>query len=647
MAATIGPPLNQCIVSKTGTVTLNLKVKSLQYRITIIVGTSCPPTADTTSLKLTPSAPSVNMQNNIEISFVQKTRRLALKVPFYLNEAVREIPSRKFDPKTKLWMVNLTPANVRFLQSSQLNLKYTEEAREAIMNMEQIIQTPVIVQFPYDKYDFMKAAKPFAPMNHQYRMLDYGWSLKTCAWIAKMGTGKTYAGIHLMCARWAHHQIDQVVVICPSGLKTTWAKEFAKYGTVPYRYLEHDTKAPWIKTYMKETNESIRARGELPIITVSVEGLGVSENLYDSVCGLLVGRRTLMVIDESSRIKNHKAQRTQRTWNFTDITDYRLILNGTPIALGIQDLFAQYEFLDPNIIGCGDYWAYKTRYIETGGFEGKQIISYKHMDELMNLIMPYTVEVSKDVLKLPPKVPKQRYIKASPEQKRLFKLIIKGNKTGDPNLPLIKTTNSLERNLRLQQVIGGWLPRWIPNPTGDDVNDGKTILEPLKDNPKMDDLFQMIEDNFVGSKFIIWTTFVHEIEFIAEHLEKKYGQKAVRKYYGATAKADRSQIEDDYCNDPTMRFFVANPATAGLGLTLISGENDIMWYYSGTNRYIDRAQSEDRAHRIGQDNTVVVGDSIMENTLDEAIFASKEAKIDLEAYIFEKLKRGEDIELMG
>lgn len=103
---------------------------------------------------------------------------------------------------------------------------------------------------------------------------------------------------------------------------------------------------------------------------------------------------------------------------------------------------------------------------------------------------------------------------------------------------------------------------------------------------------------------------------------------------------DRSAIEDRYCNDPTLRFFIGNPSAAGLGLTLISGENDLMVYYSGTNAYIDRAQSEDRAHRIGQKNSVTIVDLIAERTVDEAIIASIREKMDIETYILQRIKAG-------
>jgi SNF2 family DNA or RNA helicase len=83
---------------------------------------------------------------------------------------------------------------------------------------------------------------------------------------------------------------------------------------------------------------------------------------------------------------------------------------------------------------------------------------------------------------------------------------------------------------------------------------------------------------------------------------------------------------------------------------LISGMDDIMIYYSGTNAYIDRAQSEDRAHRIGQFRTVAVVDMVMEKTIDEVIIASIAEKMSVEEYIMARLKAGktlDNIELEG
>lgn len=459
-------------------------------------------------------------------------------------------------------------------------------------------------------------------------------------------TGKTFTAIHLAFARFQAGQIDAVMILCPSTLRLTWMKELAKYATGEYDFRIHDTKAKWMPEFCRPGK-----RKELRILAVSVEGLGVSEALYDSACGFLPGNRVMVINDESSRIKNPDAKRTQRAINIGNSADYRVILNGTPIALGIHDLWSQYEFLDPNIIGSGDYWSFKTRYITYGGYENKQIIGYQNVEELMGLIVPYTCEVGKEVLNLPDKMMKTIYVEPTAEQKRLFRAVIKGV-DADPNAPNIKVENTLEKRLRLRQITGGYLPRAVPKVKVIDGIESEivdTALEPLGSNPKFDAMIDMIEDNFVGTKFIIWTPFVHEIEHIAEVLRKKYGTNAVECYYGKTDKSMRSAIEDRYCNDPELRFFIGNPVAAGLGLTLISGENDVMVYYSGTEAYIDRAQSEDRSHRIGQKNTVTVIDMVMVKTVDEIILASIGEKMSVEEYVMTRIAQGVSVDdlMMG
>lgn len=587
------------------------------------------------------------MNNTINIDYDAKSKKLVVVAPFHLNEVTREFPSRRFDPKSKAWKVPLLKANLKHLESVQhkYDFRITDGAKDAIRGAEAIMAAPRKVPFPRHLYDFKKAAVPFTPMGHQDRMLDHSFGLKSFAWFAKMGTGKTYTAIHLAFAQWKGGSIDKLAIICPSTLRTVWQKEFAKYATGEYDFRIHDSKAKWLTDFCRKVPTD-----RLQVLAISVEGLGVSEGLYDSVCGYYLGGRVMTICDESSRIKNPDAKRTKRAITLGSMSEIRGVLNGTPIALGIEDLWAQYEFLDPNIIGTGDYWAYKTRYLVMGGFENKEIIGYQHIEELMAMIEPYTLEVGKDVLDLPPKVKLVRNCVATAEQKELFRVILKGaTRESDP---LIKVENTLEKMLRLRQVVGGYLPRGKrvqKMVDGQLIEEIETTVEPLQSNPKAELLEEIISDNFIGSKFIIWTTFIHEIEDIRDKLATKYGAESVECYYGKTAMADRSRIEDRYCNDRSMRFFVGNPVAAGLGLTLISGENDVMVYYSGTNAYIDRAQSEDRAHRIGQKNSVTVLDLVMERTIDVSIVESIEKKMGVEEYLIAQIKAGVKLEdtMMG
>lgn len=578
-----------------------------------------------------------DLSNIIRVGYDARTRKLTMQFPFHLADIARGYPSKRFDPKTKLWRIPLSRSNVTHFNQSRDRFDYrlTDEARQALQDFDTIIAPPVRVPFPYHVYDFKRSATGHVPMTHQRRMLDAAWGLKVNAWFAKMGTGKTFAAIHLACARYLAGLIDAVVVVCPSTLRSTWSKEFAKYATVAYDYRIHVTRSKEQDRFYAD-----KSREKMQVLAVSVEGLGISSTLYDSVCGFFPGRRVMVVCDESSRIKNPSSNRTQRAIQFREASEYRIILNGTPIALGIQDLYSQFEFLDSNIIGMDDFWSFRSRYLVMGGFENKKIVGVQNVEELMRLIEPYCVEVGKDVLDLPPKVVVTRSCEATPEQKKLLKLVKNGS-NGDPNAPYIKVDNSLERILRYRQIVGGWVPK-------SDPLTGTVELVPLKHNPKMDLLMDIIEDAFPASKFIIWTPFVHEIRHISALLAEKYGAESVAEYRGDVDKDTRSQIEDRYCRDTSLRFFVANPATAGLGLTLISGMDDIMIYYSGTTAYIDRAQSEDRSHRIGQTRSVTVVDLVVDNTVDGLIIEANRAKMDVETYIYSRLRDGApEIDMCG
>lgn len=568
----------------------------------------------------------------IDVDFDPKSQRLVFTAGFQYVDVLRSFPSRRFDPKSKKWKAPLVKANYTHLQDMLQAKKYgfrmSPAAIGAMLDFEKLTAGPVYEPYPVSFVPFLK----YPPMEHQWPMLDKAWGLDAYGLFAAMGTGKTYTTVALAMARHHANMIDRVAIICPQALHRTWRREFAKYADESkFLVRELETKDKGLDAWIDEEPH------KLHVLLISVEGLGISEQMFDKAMTFWKrdGHRVFAVADESSRIKNPKTLRTVRAIELGNASGYRMILNGTPIAKGIQDLWTQYQFLDPNIIGTGDYWAFRSRYVIMGGFENKKIIGYSNVDELMGLLQPYTLEVDKKVLKLQPKTYKVIYVTATQEQRRLFKKI----ETGEGDGPMIKVQNVLERMLRLQQVIGGSEPM-----TFEIEHNGETTLEtetvPLADNPKIDALMEMIDDNREGTKFIIWARYIPEIELICSKLREKYGADSTVDYYGGTSREDRGAAEDRYCRDAICRFFVGNPAAAGLGLTLISGENDVMVYYSGTFAYIDRAQSEDRAHRIGQTNPVVVVDFVMEDTLDETIQASIREKKDLDQYVKDEMNKG-------
>lgn len=135
---------------------------------------------------------------------------------------------------------------------------------------------------------------------------------------------------------------------------------------------------------------------------------------------------------------------------------------------------------------------------------------------------------------------------------------------------------------RLQQVLSGHVK----------TDDGELLQLPTQ---RLSALMDCIEE--VSGKIIIWSRFRYDIVNIRNELANVYGSDSVVSYYGDTSDQDR-QIAIDRFQDGNARFFVANPATAGYGLTLTEANTVI--YYANDFNLETRIQSEDRCHRIGQ-----------------------------------------------
>ena len=120
---------------------------------------------------------------------------------------------------------------------------------------------------------------------------------------------------------------------------------------------------------------------------------------------------------------------------------------------------------------------------------------------------------------------------------------------------------------------------------------------------------------------------------IKKAIAEKYGEESVATFYGDTPQDKRQEIVDRF-QDHTdfLRFFVGQPKTGGFGLTLTEAKTVI--YYSNSYDLEIRLQSEDRAHRIGQESNVTYIDIVCPDTVDEKIIDALQDKVDLATKVF-------------
>ena len=243
-----------------------------------------------------------------------------------------------------------------------------------------------------------------------------------------------------------------------------------------------------------------------------------------------------------------------------------------------------------------------------GGFENRQIVSYNNIDELTQAIEGHSFRVlKKDCLDLPEKIYQRHPVELSKKQRKLYDQLLK-NFVTELEGEHLSAPEAITRLLRLQQIICGWFP----------TEDGGTEID--EKNTRLSALIDLLPD--IQCKVIIWARFKRDIKAIGAAL----GKKAVS-YYGEVSNDDREVAVDRFQNDPNVRYFIGQPQSGGIGLTLTAAECAI--YYSNSFDLETRMQSEDRCHRIGTKNNVTYIDFESPKTIDTKIINALREKKNL------------------
>lgn len=421
--------------------------------------------------------------------------------------------------------------------------------------------------------------------------------------LMEQGTGKTLTAIAVAGRAFLDGQIQRVLVISPASVVPVWPKEFAEYAAFPFdcRPLLGDTKkrSALLSEWPADTTR-------LQVAVVNYEA-----TWRDPLLSTIKAWKPDMIIcDESQRIKTHDAQQSKTIHELGKLAKYRLILSGTPINNNPLDIYSQYKFADPSIFGSS-YYAFRNRYAVMGGYEGKQIIAYKNLDELKAKIHSISFRVTKaDALDLPDTVDQVLYCQLEPKARSAYDKLVKDSVAKLSNERTISATNVLSQLLRLSQLTGGY----VGDDTGRLSQASKAKMQTLDET--LDDLLS------AGKKVVIFARFTPEIQAITELANKKETNPAM--IDGSVSMAVRGEEVKRFQTDPNCRVFVAQIQSAGLGITLTAADTAI--FYSLDFSYANYEQARARIHRLGQRNTCTYIHLLAQDTVDEKIMAALKAK---------------------
>lgn len=386
------------------------------------------------------------------------------------------------------------------------------------------------------------------------------------------GCGKTICGLEI-----AKH-LGKTLILCPlSVIETAWVEDCNNF----YPELKI------VNCWGSSKSERIKLlNGEADIYVMNYESFKILKHIISNM------NFNCMIVDESSVMKNMKSQITTDIMSMIDIIPRRFVLSGTPNPNSNLELFPQIKFVQPELFGIS-YLGWQATYFTqdlTNPHYWYQTDENK--EKLFARLSDGSVFLKKeDCVDLPPKVFEVKRFELGKEQKKYYDDMIRDIQDNINEWSKFEFTAKL---MKLREIVSGFV-----------INKDGSITNFYTNKDKLlESAFKEIGDKPV----IIWCQFQHEVDKLAE----KYSGVAL------TSKTkDRDLIIRQFKNGEIKRLFT-HPKLLGKGLTFVKCTYNI--YYSLSFSYEEFRQSQDRIHRIGQDNKCTYIILQGKNTIDEKIY---------------------------
>lgn len=455
------------------------------------------------------------------------------------------------------------------------------------------------------------------PFPHQLEQAPQIRELASAAMFWQVGTGKTRTDIEDTMWQWCHDKIDTHLVVAPVNVhRITWVeKQLPEWCTLP--------NAKWMH-YLSPTNagadhtkaqRALLDHDGLKILTVYFQTFA-SKSGWEFIQWFARNAGRLKVtVDESHHIMSPgslastrlarpvQARLEKSVWKDTVV---RRVMTATPTGNGPQDLYSQYRFLDPAIIGASTMAEFKAMFVKEVTIPNthfKRVVGFHNIKHLNKRIAPVTF-VAKKPEGLPPRHWYTVVTHLSEEQQKHYDDIRTEFQTQLRTGHWVEGEIAITRIRRLLQIAAGHLP--IPDPTNE--RRVRDIL-PL-DCPRVDDCVTTVRG--CPEKVIVWAEEQYEIERLLAAF-KAAGIGAVGYYGGIKSHDQRAKNHVAFEHDIDVKVLVANPQVGGEGFTVVGVVQPVsaQVFYSHNWSRILRQQCEGRNHRPGtQADRCTYGDMI-------------------------------------
>lgn len=501
-------------------------------------------------------------------------------------------------------------AALKFMRDTFPDATWTDGATAALVKLDaqaQALQASAAAKRAPLAPDTSDYAFKSQPYEHQRRAWTLARDREAYAFLMEMGTGKSKATIDVAAWKYRKGEINALIVVAPNGVHLKWRdKEIPEHlpDWVPRRSGSWSSFLAGRKWQQSILDALATPTDDLVVLTINVEAFSkVTKNKSGKRNSPLleylrkffkVHRKVMIVLDESTRIRNHDAERTRTLIQVRKAAVVRMILTGSPVVKGVENLYSQFKFLTDNPLGCSTFTEFKSEFCITGGYENRQVVGAKNLPELTRRLDGWSYRVTKaECLDLPPKVYDEVAAPLSPKQATIYKEL-RDELLAEVEAKRVTAELAIVQMTKLHQIVCGFVR----------TDDGTEI--PL-DCPRMDICVDLLDD--ASDQTVVWTRWRRD----AKELHKRFPNSVL--YIGGDPEANALAIKRFQAGE--VKGFIGT-VQGGIGFDLTAAS--YMIYYANSFDAEHRWQSEDRAHRIGQRKPLTIVDLYAPNTVDAKLF---------------------------
>lgn len=343
------------------------------------------------------------------------------------------------------------------------------------------------------------------------------------------------------------------------------------------------------------------------------------------------------VVDELHKAKGATSNTSRLLARIQPHVPRRLGLTGTVMPHGPLDVFAQWRWLDPTAFGttladgsrkAATFGGFRDRYAQMGGYLGREVVGYRNLDEMQEVMAELAVVARKDeALDLPETTDVTVPVELSTREKKAYAELKKSLATSLSGGEMVSVSSMLTQMMRLRQITSGHLP------------DDQGTVHVIGDS-KVQTIRSLVHDTLAGEKrIVIFALFKQEIRELESALSGKGTE--VLTISGDTPGTERQQMRQRFgSEDPARLVMVAQIKTMSLAVNeLVTASHAI--FASMSQQRDDYQQARDRLNRLGQSRPVTFWHAVVPGTVDDVILQAHRDRTSLESAMLRHIQ-GED-----